>query len=96
MNPNMWRRFLLRSANPVENFEIMAKVTIYPRTILMAFCEDFPFPHCLFGKVQTIGKENIERTRIIAFYVFNDVYSVELKSFKHYTTAQLTLFGVAK
>ncbi len=57
-----------------------------PPDHLNGFLRRFPsFPHCLFGKVQTIAKENIERTRIIAFYVFNDVYSVELKSFLHYT-----------
>jgi hypothetical protein len=37
--------------------------------------------------MQTIAKENIERTRLIAFYVFNDVHSVELKNVQHCTAA---------
>ena len=53
-----------------------------PPDHLNGFLRRFPsFLHCLFGKVQTIAKENGTNTYIIAFYTFNDVYSVELKSF---------------
>jgi hypothetical protein len=70
----MWRR-LLRSTNPVENCGIMAGVTTPgPSSWLFA---GISLSHINNGQVQTIAKE-IERTRLIAFYIFNDVNNIAL------------------